>query len=73
MKRYRNLSGYSGVAAYALQADAVLVRFLDSARVYRYSHAHAGAEHVQRMQQLAQEGRGLATYIAQHVRDLYDP
>ena len=72
MKKYRNLSGFSGVSAYEIQADAILVRFLDSARVYRYSRKSAGKAHVDEMKRLAETGRGLATYISQHAQDLYE-
>lgn len=72
MKRYLNLSGDSGVAAYALLPDAVKVKFRDSDRVYVYSHASAGAVRVARMKRLAQAGKGLSTYISRHVHDRYE-
>ncbi|TSH90756.1 hypothetical protein FOZ76_20120 [Verticiella sediminum] len=66
MQRYRNLSGKSGVVAYAVGQDHLLVQFVDGA-IYRYDASAPGAAHVARMQQLAQRGRGLATYISRHV------
>ncbi len=71
MKRYRNLSGKSGVVAYALAEDAIRVRFAGSDRVYEYSHASAGRAHVAEMKRLAAAGRGLSTYISRHVADRY--
>lgn len=66
MRPYRNLSGKSGVVAYATGPDYILVKFSDGA-VYRYDASAPGARHVARMQELAETGRGLATYISRNV------
>lgn len=71
MPVYRNLSGNSGVVSYELGAGRILVVFADGAR-YLYTERSAGAERIARMQRLAQQGRGLATYINQHVRERYE-
>jgi hypothetical protein len=71
MKRYRNLSGGSGVSAYDIGPDSVAVRFLDGT-VYVYSYASAGRDKVEEMKRLALAGRGLATFISQHVGTDYD-
>lgn len=71
MNRYRNLGGNSGVRAYEIGSDSIVVEFSDSG-TYRYTHASTGASHVERMKRLAEAGQGLATYINQHVRDRYD-
>ena len=71
MKRYANRSGGSGVVAYQFTADAIRVRFANSNCIYEYSHASAGAAHVDTMKRLAEEGRGLNTYISRHVSDRY--
>jgi hypothetical protein len=71
MKRYANLSGDSGVLAYAFTTTSILVRFRGSPRVYEYSDASAGAANVARMKRLAEAGRGLSTFISQHVADRY--
>jgi hypothetical protein len=68
MQRYKNISGTSGVRAFELASDHIDVMF-DDGRIYRYDHTRPGAHHVERMEQLAREGRGLATYINQHVRN----
>lgn len=70
MHRYRNLDGTSGVQAYQFLDDAIAVRFLGGA-TYVYDHATTGKDAVMRMRELAQAGRGLATYISQHVQDRY--
>jgi hypothetical protein len=71
VKRYLNLSGDSGVTAYELGVDYIVIRFR-SGGPYRYSYARAGQHHVERMKSLAVAGRGLSTYISQHVHDRYD-
>lgn len=71
MKRYRNLSGHSGVVAYEIAPQAVTVRFAGG-DVYVYSYASAGVDHVEEMKRLAVSGRGLATFISQHVQHAYE-
>ena len=70
MKRYRNLEGHSGVLAYDIRADAIAVKFAGG-DVYDYTYARPGRAHVEQMKRLALAGRGLSTYISQHVREDY--
>lgn len=70
MRPYRNLSGDSGVRAYATGPDFIDVRFA-SGEVYRYDYASTGRAAVERMKRLAADGRGLSTYIAKNVRERY--
>lgn len=70
MQRYANRSGHSGVVAYELGADAITVKFTGGDR-YLYTEDSAGAIHIARMRELAESGRGLSTYISQHVGDRY--
>ncbi|MGA3249990.1 MAG: hypothetical protein ABSD12_17825 [Paraburkholderia sp.] len=65
MERYRNLSGDSGVEAYALANGCIAVRFRTGV-TYWYTDASAGADHVAEMSRLAQHGLGLSTYISTH-------
>jgi hypothetical protein len=52
--------------------DCIRVQFRETHDVvYVYDHVIPGAIHVERMKGLADEGRGLSTYISQHVRDRY--
>ncbi len=62
MQRYGNLSGNSGVVAFEAGADFIKVQFKDG-DTYTYTALSAGAQTVARMKQLAQAGRGLATFI----------
>jgi len=71
MTPYRNRSGISGIAAYALLDDGILVRFVDGA-TYRYGPQRPGRHHVGRMKSLAMGGRGLAAYINRYVKEKYE-
>jgi hypothetical protein len=66
--RYSNRSGDSGVRAYKLIRSGIQIQF-NSGRPYEYTVALTGANHVEAMRGLAEQGRGLASYISQH-RDL---
>jgi len=70
MKRYRDLSGQSGVVAYDISDDAITVKFRDG-DVYRYDYATTGQHEVEEMKRLALAGQGLATYISRFVKDRY--
>jgi len=71
MPRYRNLDGHSGVRAYETARDAITITFVDGRR-YRYSDVRPGPADVERMKALAAAGRGLGTFVAQHVRERYE-
>jgi hypothetical protein len=70
MKPYKNLAGNSGVAAYEIGEDYVKIKFRDGV-VYLYSYNRPGRDNVERMKELAEEGRGLSTFISRYVRDDY--
>jgi hypothetical protein len=67
MTPYGNASETSGVAAYEIQREAIVVEFRHGGK-YLYDYDTTGREHVEEMKVLALEGRGLATYINKHVR-----
>jgi hypothetical protein len=71
MTPYSNLSGDSGVAAYEIGSDFIKVQFRHSTKLYIYDSAKPGSSHVQQMQRLAVAGRGLSTYISQHIKKNY--
>ena len=71
MSVYLNLGGNSSVIAYVIQPDAIDVQFRNG-RWYRYSYRSAGADNVETMKSLAIQGRGLCSYIHQHVKYNYD-
>jgi hypothetical protein len=70
MERYQNLDGDSGVLAYETGADYIKLRFRNGAS-YVYDYVTPGAEHVERMRELARAGRGLSTYVSRHVGGAY--
>ncbi|MGG7037040.1 MAG: hypothetical protein ACI7YS_17880 [Flavobacterium sp.] len=73
MERYRNSGGVSGVSAYEIGSDYIIVKFSGTARTYTYSYGgRAGRNHVENMKKLAQNGSGLNAYINNHVKFLYD-
>jgi hypothetical protein len=69
-QRYAALSGITGVRAFAIGRGRITVVFNDGS-TYRYDAIRPGARHVANMVRLARTGRGLATYINQHVRGNY--
>lgn len=71
LERYKNLSGDSGVTAYEIRKDALIVRFQTGA-VYLYSYKMPGRFLVEKMKKLAVSGKGLATFISRFIRDHYE-
>ena len=70
MKRYRNLDGNSGVAAYECGDGFIRIRFVNG-ETYEYTDEVTGRAHVANMQKLAQAGLGLATYVSRFVHNAY--
>ena len=67
MTVYGNFGSNSGVTAYEIRDDAIVVEFRHGGK-YLYSYDKPGREEVEEMKRLAREGRGLATYINKNVR-----
>ncbi len=70
MQRYGNQNRESGVVAYDIDAGQIIVQFRNGDR-YLYTEDSAGAANIARMQDLARAGRGLSSFISQHVHDRY--
>ena len=70
LERYRNLNGDSGVTHFEIGSNFIRVQFHDPA-IYVYDYHRPGQHHVEHMKMLAVAGRGLSTYISQHVRNNY--
>ena len=70
MQRYKDAAGDSGVTAYAIDEHAITLRFKQGG-TYRYDYGRPGRLKVEKMKALARRGKGLATYVNQHVRDHY--
>ena len=69
-KPYANLGGRSGVRYFAVGPSSIRIWFRDGGG-YEYDDRRPGRAHVAAMTRLALAGRGLATYINQHVRGNY--
>ncbi len=71
MEQYKNLGRFEGkpssIATYELGDGCITVVFNDRA-VYRYTNDSAGADNIQTMQMLAQEGKGLNRFILKNPR-----
>ena len=67
MTPYKNLSGKSGVAAYEIRDQSIVIEFRYKGK-YIYNHERPGREHVEEMKRLAVTGRDLSTYISRNVR-----
>ncbi len=73
MEKYRNSGGDSGVSAFEIGSDFIIVIFKGNHKPYRYSYGGgAGQNHVETMKRLAISGNGLNAYINNYVRNLYD-
>ena len=70
MKRYKKLSGDTGIEAYETGPNYIRIRFEDGG-VYLYTDESTGPENVTRMKALAEQGKGLCTYINTRVRGAY--
>ena len=71
MHPYGGPNGSSGVVAYLIDGDTITLRFVDRPTLYVYDADRPGVAAVQEMQRLAKRGKGLTTYINQHVRKNY--
>jgi hypothetical protein len=69
MENYQNKSGDSGVSAFEVGEDFIRVRFTKSSDMYTYNYSKPGKKRVEKMKQLAWEGKGLSTYISREVKD----
>ena len=67
MTKYLNLGGNSGISSYEYGPGYIEVTFKDGA-IYLYDETRPGAAEVETMQQLADSGRGLNSYISRRIR-----
>jgi len=70
MQPYQDLSGNAGVSAYEILEKAIILRFADEGS-YLYDYEKPGKRHVEKMKLLAKAGKGLTTYVNQHIRKNY--
>jgi hypothetical protein len=62
MPAYSNKNGKSPVTRYNIKSESITVWFGDEP--YTYTYDKSGKRHVERMKELAAEGKGLSTYIS---------
>jgi hypothetical protein len=70
MERYEAQGRETGVVAYETGRGSITVKFAGGEK-YLYTDKSAGAKNIALMQKLARDGRGLSTFISQHVHDRY--
>lgn len=70
MALYRNLNGDSGVHAYELGNNNIVVQFNDGS-AYLYNYSVPGSSAVEHMKQLALNGSGLNSYISKSIKKRY--
>lgn len=70
MERYANLSGNSAVISFEIEPGAITVQF-DSGMFYLYNTTSTSPANIQKMQGLAQAGRGLGGFIVRVVKKEY--
>jgi hypothetical protein len=70
MQPYKNAAENSGVSAYEIADDFIVVEFQDGS-TYLYDYKSTGKTNIEQMKILALTGKGLTTYINQHVRERY--
>lgn len=65
MQTYSNLSGNSSVLAYQIGGDYIIVQFKTGQYTfYKYTYTSSGSSAVEILKNLAQQGRGLNSYIS---------
>lgn len=69
-RRYGRLGTNSGVHAFDILDNAIIVQFRNGSR-YLYTYNNPGPSEVEIMKRLALAGTGLATYINKKVRKRY--
>jgi hypothetical protein len=67
---YRNLSGDAGIVDYELLEDSLILTFKGGER-YLYTEKSVGQANLDAMRHLAVSGRGLTTFVNQHIRSRY--
>lgn len=70
MIRYRNLGGNSNVSAYRIDPSQITVSF-NGGGTYVYTYSSAGVAKIETMKQLANQGRGLNSFIVTKANKSY--
>jgi len=70
MERYVNRGGDSGITAYEIAEESILVEFRDGSQ-YLYTYSATGRSNVETMKKLARRGEGLNEFINGQARKAY--
>jgi hypothetical protein len=70
MQKYKNLSGKSGIIGFEETGDSITI-FFSKGGVYLYNYKRPGIQITEKMKKIANEGKGLNTYINQFVKSNY--
>lgn len=69
MINYKNLGGNSNVIAYEIKEQSITVQFASGRyQFYLYDYSIPGIQIVEIMKELAEQGRGLNSYISTTVK-----
>jgi hypothetical protein len=71
MEKYQDQSADSGIEAYEIGEDSIILRFKNGTE-YLYSYIKPGKVHVEEMKKRAKSGNGLNTYLNQNVREKFE-
>ena len=71
MHKYGDDDHDTGVVAYDTASDSITVKFREKG-YYKYTVKSAGTTAIRKMKVLAKQGKGLSTFISQHIRDKYE-
>ncbi|MFY0310165.1 hypothetical protein ACFMBG_09770 [Leisingera sp. D0M16] len=70
METYSNFGRDSGVVAFEIGRDYILVQFSDGS-IYEYTSISVGRRNLDEMARLARQGEGLNSFINRMVRQRY--
>ena len=70
MQPYKNSGNLSWISAFEIGEDYIKVQFIDGV-VHLYTNGSVGTEHLQKMKELAMQGKGLNNYIDKQARNSY--
>ena len=70
MEHYNNFGGDSGIVAYEIGVDSIMVQFSDGS-IYLYNYQSTGSESIDHMKKLAIAGEGFHSYIGRVVKKRY--
>lgn len=70
MTNYSNNGGDSGIKAYEILEEGIIVQFSSNVK-YLYNYSSAGVSKIEDMKKLAIKGEGLNSYIMKYARTAY--